>query len=141
MNISILSKTKRKGKRQLYKRKDNGIELQQPTLESIVERCKSYSADHPRAKAIINCVSYWSTTLPHCTSERLFSSASDIVSTERNRLLPEKAEMLLFIKKNLPVQVKGWVCRFASCYWEVCFNNFFAFAYIVYAYSHKLLCM
>ena len=36
-------------------------------------------------------------------SERLFSSASDIISAERNRILPEKAEMLLFIKKNLPV--------------------------------------
>ena len=35
--------------------------------------------------------------------ERLFSSASDIVSTERNRLLLEKAETLLFIKKNLPI--------------------------------------
>ena len=36
-------------------------------------------------------------------SERLFSSTSDIVSTERNRLLPEKVEMLLFNKKNLPI--------------------------------------
>ena len=36
-------------------------------------------------------------------SERLFSSAGDIVSPERNRILPEKAEMLLFLKKNLPV--------------------------------------
>ena len=32
----------------------NGVELQQTTLESIVERRKSYSADHPRAKAITN---------------------------------------------------------------------------------------
>jgi len=36
-------------------------------------------------------------------SERLFSGASDIISAGRNRILPEKAEMLLFIKKNLPV--------------------------------------
>ena len=36
-------------------------------------------------------------------SERLFSSAADIVSQERNRILPDKAEMLLFLKKNLPV--------------------------------------
>lgn len=36
-------------------------------------------------------------------SERLFSSAADVVSQERNRILPEKAEMLLFLKKNLPV--------------------------------------
>ena len=32
----------------------NGVELQQTTPESIVERCKSYSVDHPRAKAITN---------------------------------------------------------------------------------------
>ena len=36
-------------------------------------------------------------------SERLFSSAADIVSQERNRILPDKAEMLMFLKKNLPV--------------------------------------
>ena len=35
-------------------------------------------------------------------SECLFSSAADIVSQERNRILPDKAEMLLFLK-NLPV--------------------------------------
>ena len=34
-------------------------------------------------------------------SERLFSSAADVISQERNRLLPEKAEMLLFLKKNM----------------------------------------
>ena len=47
---------------------------------------------------------------PSAASERLFSSASDIVSTERNRLLPEKAEMLLFIKKNLPIMD---LCQYA----------------------------
>jgi len=36
-------------------------------------------------------------------SERLFSSAADIVSQNRNQMLPEKAEMILFIKKNLPI--------------------------------------
>ena len=42
----------------------------------------------------------------HCTSvdsERLFSSAAHILTEERNRLEPKKAEMLLFIKKNLRV--------------------------------------
>jgi len=34
-------------------------------------------------------------------SERLFSSAAGIISQERNRMLLEKAEMILFIKKNL----------------------------------------
>ena len=59
-------------------------------------------------KAIWPCLShlackYLGIPPSSAASERLFSSASDIVSTERNRLLPEKAEMLLFIKKNLPI--------------------------------------
>lgn len=36
-------------------------------------------------------------------SERLFSSVSHIVDETRNRITPEHAEMLLFIKKNLPL--------------------------------------
>ena len=41
-----------------------------------------------------------------CTSfdsERLFSSVSHIVSESRNRLTADHAEMILFIKKNLPL--------------------------------------
>ncbi len=34
-------------------------------------------------------------------SERLFSGASEIYDPKRNRLAPERAEMLLFIKNNL----------------------------------------
>ena len=33
-------------------------------------------------------------------SERLFSGAGDVYDDKRNRLAPEKAEMLLFIKNN-----------------------------------------
>ena len=39
-----------KKKEETTKKKDNGIELQQTTLESIVERLESYSADYSRAK-------------------------------------------------------------------------------------------
>ena len=35
------------------------------------------------------------------SSERLFSSAADIISQERNRLNPDRVEMLLFLKKKL----------------------------------------
>jgi hypothetical protein len=35
--------------------------------------------------------------------ERLFSTAGDILSNERNRLLPENMEKLLFCRENLPV--------------------------------------
>ncbi|XP_057181378.1 zinc finger BED domain-containing protein 4-like [Triplophysa rosa] len=39
-------------------------------------------------------------------SERLFSAASHITDEKRNRLSCEKAEKLLFIKKNLPFFLK-----------------------------------
>ncbi len=35
--------------------------------------------------------------------ERLFSSAGDILTNERNRLLPENLEKLLFCRENLPI--------------------------------------
>ena len=35
--------------------------------------------------------------------ERLFSTAGDILTTERNRLCPETAEKILFLKENLPI--------------------------------------
>lgn len=36
-------------------------------------------------------------------SERLFSTAGDVLSDSRSRLLPEKAEQLIFLKINLPL--------------------------------------
>ena len=35
--------------------------------------------------------------------ERLFSTAGDIVTAERNRLNPENAEKILFLRENLPI--------------------------------------
>jgi hypothetical protein len=35
-------------------------------------------------------------------SERLFNATGNIYSDKRHNLIPEKAEMLLFIKRNLP---------------------------------------
>ena len=35
--------------------------------------------------------------------ERLFSTAGDIVTPERNRFLPENAEKVLFLRENLPI--------------------------------------
>lgn len=34
-------------------------------------------------------------------SERVFSTAGDTISQERSRILPEKADMLIFLQKNL----------------------------------------
>lgn len=44
-----------------------------------------------------------------CTSvesERLFSTVSNIVDEKRNRLTAERAEMLVFMRKNLPLLLK-----------------------------------
>ena len=35
--------------------------------------------------------------------ERLFSTAGDILTKERNRLLPENLDKLLFCKENFPL--------------------------------------
>lgn len=39
-------------------------------------------------------------------SERLFSTASIIINERRSRLTAEKVEMLIFLKKNLPLMLK-----------------------------------
>jgi len=36
-------------------------------------------------------------------SERLFSTAGDVLTDNRNRLLPERAEELIFLKVNMPL--------------------------------------
>ena len=45
---------------------------------------------------------YLSAPCTSTDSERLFSAASHVLDAKRNRLKCDKAEMLLFIKKNLP---------------------------------------
>lgn len=49
---------------------------------------------------------YLSAPCTSTDSERLFSSASNVLDSKRNRLHCEKAEKLLFIKKNLPLFLK-----------------------------------
>lgn len=46
---------------------------------------------------------YLSAPCTSVESERLFSAASNIMDERRNRLSSHNAEMLLFIKKNLPL--------------------------------------
>ena len=41
-------------------------------------------------------------------SECLFSSAADVVSPERSRILPKKAETLLFLKKTYELLDFSW---------------------------------
>ena len=46
---------------------------------------------------------YLTPTASTVSVERLFSTAGDIITTERNRLLPENAKMILFIREALPL--------------------------------------
>ena len=52
----------------------------------------------PLAQLALRYLSSPPTSVP---SETLFSTAGDIYDEKRNRLAPERAEMLMFIKKNL----------------------------------------
>ena len=49
-------------------------------------------------------------------SERLFSGAGEIYDPKRNRLAPERAEMLLFIKNNLKLTVVSMPIEFCQFY-------------------------
>jgi len=44
--------------------------------------------------------SYMSVQASSTPSERVFSTATDTISKERSRILPEKADMLIFLQKN-----------------------------------------
>ena len=57
----------------------------------------------PIEKAAAKLAEYYLT--PPATSvdvERLFSTAGDVLTDERNRLKPENASKILFLKENLP---------------------------------------
>ncbi|XP_069395941.1 zinc finger BED domain-containing protein 4-like [Paralichthys olivaceus] len=72
-----------------------------PRNESPLQYWKSNMSRFPAlAKAACKFLSAPCTSVD---SERLFSAASHIVDEKRNRIQCEKAEMLLFVKKNLPL--------------------------------------
>ncbi|XP_062278075.1 zinc finger BED domain-containing protein 4-like [Scomber scombrus] len=75
-----------------------------PRNESPLQYWKSNMSRFPAlAKAARK---YLSAPCTSVDSERLFSAASHVVDEKRNRIQCEKAEMLLFVKKNLPLLVK-----------------------------------
>ena len=58
---------------------------------------KNGSRFKPLSRLAIKYLSATPTSVP---SERLFSTAGDIYDEKRNRLSPDRAESLMFIKKN-----------------------------------------
>jgi len=66
--------------------------------------CDCWRENHhlyPNVTRVVKC--YLSGPLTSVASERLFSSASHVFTDRLNRLAPKKADMLLFIKHNLPL--------------------------------------
>ncbi len=61
----------------------------------IFENRSKYPLLSPLAKAYLSIPA---TSVP---SERVFSTAGDIVTAQRSQLLPEIVDMLIFLKKNI----------------------------------------
>ncbi len=63
--------------------------------------------NHVRFPDLVNMArKYLSALCTSTDSERLFSAAAHVLDEKRNRLHCDKAEKLLFIKKNLPLYLK-----------------------------------
>nr|XP_057922488.1 E3 SUMO-protein ligase ZBED1-like [Doryrhamphus excisus] len=76
-------------------RKEPSIPLSSCPLKWWRENCGQYPLLSYLAKA---CLSVPATCVP---SERIFSTAGDIVSAQRSQLLPENVNMFIFLKKNM----------------------------------------
>ena len=108
-----------------------------PRNESALQYCKSNMSRFPAlTKAACK---YLSAPCTSVDSERLFSAASHIVDEKRNRIQCEKAEMLLFVKKNLPLLMKQAQILTYGVRWKHCFSVWdIHFEYIVAALSWKM---
>lgn len=71
------------------------IDLKCCPLKWWKENEKQYPLLSPVAKAFLSIPA---TSVP---SERVFSTAGDIVSAQRSQLLPENVDVLVFLKKNM----------------------------------------
>lgn len=78
--------------------------LSEPTIprsESPMDYWRSNKTRFPALASLAR--KYLSSPCTSVDSERLFSAAANVIDEKRNRLGCEKAEMLLFVKKNLPL--------------------------------------
>ena len=73
--------------------------------KDVLEFWKSMSlSTKPVERAAAKLAKYYLTPPPTSVDvERLFSTAGDIITNERNRLLPENAAKILFLRENLPL--------------------------------------
>ncbi|XP_060784380.1 E3 SUMO-protein ligase ZBED1-like [Neoarius graeffei] len=78
--------------------------LSEPTIprsESPMDYWRSNKARFPELASLAR--KYLSAPCTSIDSERLFSAAANVIDEKRNRLGCDKPEMLLFVKKNLPL--------------------------------------
>lgn len=78
-------------------RKEASIPLSGCPVKCWKDHCSQYPLLSQLAKA---CLSVPATSVP---SERIFSTAGDIVNAQRSQLLPESVDVLIFLKKNMDV--------------------------------------
>lgn len=77
------------------------------TIPSIDDPYKYWAVNHQRLPGLAAAAfRYLSAPCTSVESERLFSTVSTILDEKRNRLTAEKAEMLAFLNKNLPLMLK-----------------------------------
>jgi len=80
--------------------------LSEPPISMSAEPLAYWKTNQGRFPALTKVArAYLSAPCTSVESERLFSAVSNIVDEHRNRLLPKNAEMLLFVKKNLPTML------------------------------------
>lgn len=72
--------------------------------EDALEFWKVHKTQYPALAPLAK--TYLSAPCTSVDSERLFSLAGHIIDDRRNRLAGERAEMLLFVKKNMPLMFK-----------------------------------
>ncbi|XDV12369.1 hypothetical protein PO909_001064 [Leuciscus waleckii] len=78
--------------------------LKEPTMAEKDSPFQYWANNHARFPLLAAvAVKFLSAPSTSVESERLFSTASNIVDEKRNRLTAERAEMLIFLKKNLPM--------------------------------------
>ena len=78
-------------------RRETSLPLSSCPLNWWRENCSIYPLLSPLARAYLSIPA---TSIP---SERVFSTAGDIVSAQRSQLLPENVDMLIFLKKNMNI--------------------------------------
>lgn len=82
--------------------------LSEPTILRSDNPLLYWKVNQPRLPSLtVTATKFLCAPSTSVESKRLFSTASIIIDERRSRLTAEKAEMLIFLKKNLPIMLKS----------------------------------